>query len=125
VPKWLNSRCRSYSASQRPTWTDSRGKTHHFSPWPARYIREEFDHLAAQEPWCGLFDHWGRLTLDDGRVALFSCPYLDDYAAATAFAEAVRLELLSDPGDLSQYGYSSNWYFWAEPITENSRPCKA
>jgi len=115
-PKWLCHRCRAYSQRQREIYTDPWGKTRYASPWPQRYLRSEFDHLRGHREFQPLFDHWGKLKLDDGRVALFSCPYHDDYTAALAFAEALGLELLSRAGDRSHYGFTTSWYLWAEPI---------
>ena len=113
-PKWLNKRCREYRKTKRRRWTDTRGKIRFLDPWPERYMHEESGEVMQLFP--NLFDHWGKLTLPDGRIALHASPYCPARKEAESFADILGIELLSSPGELSRYGHGTFWFLFAEPI---------
>jgi hypothetical protein len=119
VPPWLNRRCRAFDIVSRQPIDCGGGYLIKPSHKPARYLSQEFSHfMNSRGLWYSLFDHWGSLELPDGRIALHSSPYnTDGYKAAQALAQALGLELLSSPGDLSHYGYGTRWFLWAESAT--------
>jgi len=79
-------------------------------------MHQEFDEI--RQLFSNLFDHWGKLTLPDGRVALHASPYYPARKEAEMFAGALGLELLSSPGELSKYGHGTFWFLFAEPIIQ-------
>lgn len=113
-PKWLNKRCREYRKTKRQSWTDAKGKIGFFHAWPDRFMHEEFGEVVQLFP--NLFDHWGKLTLPDSRIALHASPYYPARKEAEFFADILGLELLSSPGELSRYGHGTFWFLFAEPI---------
>lgn len=116
APDWINRRCRVFDIANRKPIDCGGGHFIKASKSPARFMREEFNHfMQIRGLWQSLFDHWGSMTLPDGRVALHSSPYCDSYYQAESVASDLGLQLLSRPGDMSVYAPGAFWFLWAEP----------
>jgi len=116
-PAWLKRRCRQFDIENRKPIDCGNGRFFKASKLPARFIGQEFNHYMTSRVSCnGLFDHWGSMTLPDGRIALHSSPYCDSYSQAASMAKDLGLQLLSRPGDMSVYAPGAFWFLWAEPL---------
>ena len=117
-PPWLNRRCRAFDIANRKDIDCGGGHIIKASRKPARYMSQEFAHFSETTGlFYNLFDHWGSMTLPDGRIALHSSPYSDAHRLAAQMAQNLGLELLSKPGDRSVYAQGAFWFLWAEPQT--------
>jgi hypothetical protein len=118
-PAWLKRRCRQFDIDSRKPIDCGNGRVFKASKLPARFIGQEFSHyMMSRDSWSRLFDHWGSMTLPDGRIALHSSPYCDSRSQAARMAKDLGLQLLSRPRDMSVYAEGAYWFLWAEPITQ-------